>query len=65
MMGSLHYYCWNGGRFRLPMCLIRKQEEKEGHTYQGKAEVGKSKGEGKHEAVKTCTRRVQDTDVVK
>lgn len=47
------------------MCLIRKQEETRGHTYQGKEEVERSKGEEEHEAVKRCTRRVQDIDVVK
>lgn len=47
------------------MCLIRKQEATEGHTYQGRAEVGKLKGEGEHEAVKRCTRLVQDIDVAK
>jgi hypothetical protein len=46
------------------MCLIRKQEETRGHTYQGRAEVEKLKGEGKHEAVKS-TRQVQNIDVVK
>jgi hypothetical protein len=46
------------------MCLIRKQEETGGHTYQGKAEVEMLEGEGKHEAVKS-TRRVQGIDVVK
>ena len=36
---NLHHCCWNGGRFRPPMCLILKREGTRGHTYQGMAEV--------------------------
>jgi len=58
-------YCSSGGKFRRPMCLIRKGEETRGHKFQGKAEgVWWLKEEGKHEAGKGGTRGA-DIDVAK
>ena len=52
---NLHRCCLNGGKFRLPMCLIRREEEK-GHHIQVMGEVEKPRGAGNHEAERSRTR---------
>jgi hypothetical protein len=52
---NLHRCCLNGGKFRLPMCLIRREEEK-GHHIQVTGEVEKPRGAGNHEAERSRTR---------
>lgn len=59
---SLLRCCWSDDRFRLPMYLIRTQEETWGHKDRGKVKVEKLKAEGKHEAVKTCKRGLDIAD---
>jgi hypothetical protein len=55
MKENLHRCCLNGGKFRLPMCLIRREEEK-GHHIQVTEEVKKPRGAGNHEAARSKTR---------
>ena len=52
---NLHRCCLNGDRFRLPMCLIRREEEK-GHHSQVMGEEEKPRGAGNHEAERLRTR---------
>lgn len=55
---SLHHCCLNGGRVRLPMCLIRRGVVTRDHTFRERGVEVKYSRAGSHEAGRLQTRLV-------